>query len=240
MHILICIDDTDDLDSPGTGRLAADLCAILEQRRLARCRYITRHQLFVHPDIPYTSHNAAMCFEADAAASVADIVPVCAQFLSTVPPPASDPGLCIVEPARLASAAPLIEFGYRAKREVLNKDTAYAFAREHAIHLSEHGGTGGGVIGALAGAGLRLAGNDGRLRGGLDFGGADELSVDALLRHADVDAVQGAAGEAPPADALIRLEGKVKTVRRDGRAVLLVAREAGGWRCLTKSELKTY
>lgn len=49
----------------------------------------------------------------------------------------------------------LVAFGQKAKTQVLTKDEAYRFAAEHFIHLTEHGGTGLGVIGALAGAGLR-------------------------------------------------------------------------------------
>ncbi|HUX25196.1 MAG TPA: hypothetical protein VMV87_11320 [Burkholderiales bacterium] len=241
MRILICIDDTDDLDTPGTGRLAERLRVILEQRGLAHCRYITRHQLYVHPDIPYTSHNSAMCFEAEAIATVDELAVACALFLREVAAPASDPGLCIVDLEQLRAAGPLVEFGYSAKREVLNKDAAYSLARFLGVHLSEHGGTGEGVIGALAGAGLRLGGNDGRVRGGLDLGGANEVAVDTLLRHPDIDAVRGTRGEALPGDALVRLSDKVKTVRRGGQAVLLVTREGEeGWRCCSKEELKAY
>jgi hypothetical protein len=35
------------------------------------------------------------------------------------------------------------------------------------IHLSEHGGTGQGIIGALAGVGLRMFGSDGEIKAGL-------------------------------------------------------------------------
>lgn len=241
MRVLICIDDTDDLDSPGTGHLAQRLCGILEQELLARCSYITRHQLFVHPDIPYTSHNSAMCFEAEAVASLEELAAVSAQFLRTVAPPAADPGLCIVDLGQLRYAAPLIEFGHRAKCQVLDKDAAYQLARCLDFHLSEHGGTGQGVIGALAGAGLRLDGNDGRLRGSLDLGDANEVAVDALLRHPYVDAVRTVQDESVPHDALVRLGDKVKTVRRGGRAVLLARREDDGtWHCLSKDELRAY
>lgn len=65
----------------------------------------------------------------------------------------------ILDPKRL------IEFGKMAKQAVTNKQAAYDLARETGIHLSEQGGTGDGVIGAIAGIGLRLSGNDGRYCG---------------------------------------------------------------------------
>ena len=65
MKVFICIDDTDNLESIGTGHLAARLAADLEEKNWGKSSFITRHQLFVHPDVPYTSHNSAMCFEAD-------------------------------------------------------------------------------------------------------------------------------------------------------------------------------
>ncbi len=240
MRVLLCIDDTDDLESPGTGQLADRLRSILETKGLARCSYVTRHQLFVHPAIPYTSHNSAMCFEADATASRDDLVLACAQFLRAVAPPAADPGLCVVDVDLLRDPASLACFGRRAKREVLDKQMAYRLAHALGVHLSEHGGTGQGVIGALAGAGLRLDGNDGRLRGALELG-AEALSVARLLQHPHVEAVCTARGEALPPDAQVRLVGKVKTVRRGGKAVLLAAREGtGGWRNCSKEELEGY
>ncbi len=53
---LIGIDDTDNLESRGTGFRARQLAQQLQQRGLARLRGVTRHQLFVSPEIPYTSH----------------------------------------------------------------------------------------------------------------------------------------------------------------------------------------
>ena len=59
-----------------------------------------------------------------------------------------------------------LAFGQAAKRRPCTKEEAYAIAAaSDAILLREYGGTGDGVIGALAGAALRLAGNDGHFRG---------------------------------------------------------------------------
>lgn len=65
MHIVLCIDDTDNIDSRGTGELATLIADAIEEKGWGSCTGITRHQLFIHPDVPYTSHNSSMCFEAD-------------------------------------------------------------------------------------------------------------------------------------------------------------------------------
>ena len=65
-EILISIDDTDDIDTRGHRRHGRAPGARASRRRgLARCGRVTRHQLLVHPDIAYTSHNSSMCFPAE-------------------------------------------------------------------------------------------------------------------------------------------------------------------------------
>ena len=59
----IGIDDTDNLESRGTGFRARQLAQDLQAAGIARLRGITRHQLCVSPEIPYTSHNSSACLE---------------------------------------------------------------------------------------------------------------------------------------------------------------------------------
>jgi len=246
MNVLISIDDTDNLDSPGTGELSAEIARMIETRGWGDSSFITRHQLFVHPDIPYTSHNSAMCF-------VAVIEPDCREalvadagnFLARQSAPGSDPGLCVVVETSLADAPALVSFGQTAKSSVLTKNDAYSLAQHLGVHLSEHGGTGQGVVGALAGAGLRLSGNDGRIRRKLTIPtGSPRLSVKALRGLPEVDAVQTRTGETLPEDAEVTLDGKVKTVLIGGRSTLLVTSDSHGssmhWRSCSKQELKSY
>jgi len=65
MKLMICMDDTDNLESKGTGWLVEDACREMTAMGWGRYSMISRHQLFVHPDIPYTSHNSSMVFTAD-------------------------------------------------------------------------------------------------------------------------------------------------------------------------------
>lgn len=247
MNLLVCLDDTDNLESRGTGELASLLAAQLAQNGWGRASFVTRHQLLVHPDIPYTSHNSAMCF----AATLEDgqmerFIDHAGLFLERESAPGSDPGLCVAQLEKLTSPERMVAFGRSAKERVLDKKTAYALAKELGVHLSEHGGSGQGVVGALAGAGLRLGGNDGRLKGRLRLGVAGtSVPVGTVLAHPLVEEVRTPDGTVPDCDALVSLEGKVKTVLLGGKSVLLLAEFEGTepgviWRTLTRRELKDY
>jgi tRNA(Ile2) C34 agmatinyltransferase TiaS len=159
MKILLCIDDTDMLGGKGTGKLMEELSANLSGYMELTSGFVSRHQLFVHESIPFTSHNSAMCREV---AINEENIPLLIErskvFLEGESAPGSDPGLCVVLREKLTKEelVNLIAFGHRAKREVLTKRMAYALAEKSKhVHLSEHGGTGQGIIGALAGCGLR-------------------------------------------------------------------------------------
>jgi hypothetical protein len=247
MEIVVCIDDTDSLESRGTGELASLLAADLEASGWGRSRFITRHQLLVHPDIPYTSHNSAMCFAAEIDPSChGKLIRHASAFLARESAEGSDPGLCVVPVDRLSDHAPLIAFGRLAKQAVLKKEEAYALAQRTGIHLSEHGGSGQGVIGAMAGAGLRLSGNDGRLKGHLTIGTVNGAAAVAdILGHADVDEVRAIGGLPVHERDLVQLGEKVKTVLLDGRSVLLVVPAAGAaegvaWQTCSKQQLRSY
>ena len=169
MRILIGIDDTDNLESIGTGEVLENLSAALREKRLGHGGFVTRHQLFIHEDIPYTSHNSAMCCEADVF-DLDQTIDFCRGYMDVSCAEGSDPGLCIVSLDRLADKGELIRFGVSAKILVLTKQAAIEAAARHSgvVWLSEHGGTGGGIIGALAGCGLRLTGSDGKIKGKLN------------------------------------------------------------------------
>lgn len=247
MRILISIDDTDNLDSPGTGALASRIAADLEVNGWGKSSFVTRHQLLVHPDIPYTSHNSAMCFSAEIEASCLEqVISYSAGFLARESAAGSDPGLCVVVIDRLAESDELIRFGQTAKASVLTKESAYELARRAGLHLSEHGGTGQGVIGALAGAGLRLSGNDGRLKGHLEIADAEGwAAVSDICSHVDVDEVRSLNGPPLKGPERVKLGEKVKTVLLEGKSVLLVEPVKGAvagteWRTCSKQQLRSY
>lgn len=247
VQILISIDDTDNLESPGTGELASQIAADLKKNGWGKSGFITRHQLLVHPDIPYTSHNSSMCFSAIIKEDCLEqVIRHSSSFLARESAEGSDPGLCVAVIDHLPESDALIRFGRSAKKSVLTKEAAYEIAWRNGIHLSEHGGTGQGVIGALAGAGLRLGGNDGRLKGQLTFALPEGVvSVAALCVRDDIDEVRAIDGKNVANRDMVRLGEKVKTVLLDGKAVLLVVAadesiERARWKTCPRQMLKNY
>ncbi|MEQ8200336.1 MAG: hypothetical protein ABRQ24_02820 [Syntrophomonadaceae bacterium] len=250
MKVLICIDDTDNIDiKRGTGQLASQLARDIEEKGWGRCEPVTRHQLLVHPDVPYTSHNSAMCFAADIEEEALDeVIAYGSSFLEKERAAGSDPGLCLVIPERLTNPGWLIAYGFSAKQEVLNKDYAYDVAREMGIYLSEHGGTGDGVVGALAGSGLRLSGNDGRFRGKLSIAEPGQATtVREITARSYITRVRSKDdGRVLAEDELVEIGEVVKAVLIDREAVLMVrpltvpGDRGAVWRTCTKDELRCY
>jgi hypothetical protein len=225
MKILVAIDDTDSLETRGTGHLTEEIAQGLVRNGWGERTFITRHQLFVHPDVPYTSHNSAMCFTAEiGVASLDSLISHAASFLERESAVGSDPGLCVAVADRLTGVEDLVEFGRRAKREVLTQDDARLLAKRLGVHLSSHGGTGQGVIGALAGVGLRLSGNDGRLRGHVEVGESESVvSAGLICAHFKMDTVRTPQGRVLGEHETVLLAGqRLKAVFLDGKATLLV------------------
>ena len=168
MKLYVCIDDTDNLDSIGTGELLENMMREAAARGLAKSGFVVRYQFLIDDAIAYTSHNSAMCCTAqtdDRAAFTA----FCENYLRHNAAEGSDPGLCVLTDDDALDYAPLIAFGRLAQTQVLTKAQAYAAAKAFGadVHLSEHGGSGIGVIGALAGVGLRAGKAEGRIKGKL-------------------------------------------------------------------------
>lgn len=226
MKIFLCIDDTDNIDSKGTGEVACELAILIEANGWGYCSPITRHQLLIHPDVPYTSHNSSMCFTADIYRQHLDVtIEAAIKILLTESAEGSDPGLCVFIPEQLSQHQhqQIIEFGLRAKQEVLTKKDAYDLAESLSIHLSEHGGTGQGVIGALAGVGLRLTGNDGRFKGQHKLHSNKKIvTVKEILAETAIDLVRTPTGLLLNEEELLTLGDKLKSVLLNHQSVLLV------------------
>lgn len=242
MRCIISMDDTDNLETRGTGWLVEDACKRMSAMDWGEFSMISRHQLYVHPDIPYTSHNSSMVFTADLRVDREEVITFLSDFLRAESAPGSDPGLCVTAEPDDASRERLVAFGRSAKNTVLTKADAYDLAASLGVHLSEHGGTGGGVIGALAGVGLRLWGNDGRYRGWFHYAReGSEMTADELCQCEPVDEVRTPQGQLVTGASRVILSDRVKTVRMGGKSVLLVHPAQGGThRMVTKDELKKY
>jgi hypothetical protein len=217
------LDDTDNLESRGTGQLARRIAGILA----GSCAVlgVTRHQLLRDPRVPYTKNNssAAILLNGDGSLDPDRILDQVRSLMVADFQPGSDPGLCVAQ-----EAPPVVmEFGQRAQREVVTQEEARAIAARHGIALLGLGGTEGGVIGALAAVGLAAGGGDGRY---VQVGRLREISgllpVAALL-EAGIPAVQTADGQ--PVTGGLVLVDKLRPARRSARPVAVVEWTGDHW-----------
>jgi len=158
-HLLfIGLDDTDTLESRGTGHLARMVATALtgDYQLLG----VTRHQLLIDPRVPYTAKNssAAILLKWNGYLDVEALTTRVQVMIRDNFNFGSDPGLCIA--SRVPSA--ISTFGRRVQHDVVTQAEARALAAAHAIRLIGLGGNEDGVIGALAAVGLAATGDDGR------------------------------------------------------------------------------
>ena len=187
MKVYLGFDDTDTHGSSyGTGKLVRWFQSAMPEG--FTCLGVVRQQLLVCDKIPYTSHNSAACLIADMTEPdlLNDAIERAANHLKHYALNGSDPGLCVV--AEFDSAIDsLIEFGVFCTRAVSTQRQALGAAKK--AHLSGHGGTNDGIIGAAAAVGLTISGWSGRF---IEFGNlrglADEISV-AELNHMGIEVI---------------------------------------------------
>lgn len=226
---LVGIDDTDNAESIGTGRLARMLADHLESRGLLAVGGVTRHQLLVHPEIPYTSHNSSACIagHSEAAARTA-LTGAAREFLCEHFHRGANPGLCVCAAESVPEA--LIALARRAQREVLRLDEFDRIAAGVDVDLWWGGQTGQGRIGAASGLALRSTGEDGRfiaLRGIRDLEGT--VRVAEILTRSAVASVESEDGSPLAPTETVETGGWVRPSLRAGRPVLRVRREGGRW-----------
>jgi tRNA(Ile2) C34 agmatinyltransferase TiaS len=221
--IFIGLDDTDTLESRGTGHLAREIAAAMatDYPMLG----VTRHQLLVDPRVPCTRNNscAAIALDVDGEVEPGALLARVRALMLDDYQPGSDPGLCV---ARAVPAA-VTAFGHRAQRELVSQDDARALAAEHEVLLQGLGGDEDGVIGALAAVGLAASGEDGRY---VLVGRSRELRglhpVSALL-EAGVVAVQTLDGQ-PVTQGSVQTD-KLRPARRGGRPIAVVEWAGDHW-----------
>jgi tRNA(Ile2) C34 agmatinyltransferase TiaS len=160
MHIYLGFDDTDNLGaSQGTGKLAR----WFERELPVGCRLtgVVRQQLLVNELIPYTSHNSSACaiVLAPDSSAINTLIARAAAHVESHSLEGSDPGLCAAWGENGALLG-LTAFGRRCTRELVTQREAMEAAS--GFHLSGHGGTNGGIIGAAAAVGLTASGWSGR------------------------------------------------------------------------------
>jgi hypothetical protein len=143
---------------------------------------VVRQQLLVDERIPYTSHNSSACVVIDISDPAIEkaLLPLAVDHIERQAAEGSDPGLCVAregDPALMELAV----FGHLCATRIVTQKNALQAAS--GIHLSGHGGSNDGIIGAAAAVGLTASGWSGRF---IEFAGLrrfpDMVSVSELER----------------------------------------------------------
>lgn len=237
MHYLIGIDDTDNLETRGTGHRVRQLAKWLAENELAVPKGITRHQLLIHPQIPYTSHNSSACLSVETT-NADDLWEASREFLMREAATGSDVGLCLGEWDAIREEA--TSFGRRAKTEVLTMLEAQRTASISGIWCEGLTGTGGGIIGALAGIGLHRAGNDGRF---LWLPGLRELKgkypIADVIAKGHIERVCTLEQAELSPEEIVDVGEWVRPILKNGQSTLYVEEQNHEWHILSKEQIKS-
>ncbi len=221
MRIFIGLDDTDTAESDrGTGKLAR----WVEDKLPIACRLwgVVRHQLLMDDAIPFTTHNSSACciVEAEDVQLLNNLISTAVDHVLLNFIPGSDPGLCVV-PEGHSSIPGLISFGLLCTKRVVTQDEALRAASGG--HLSGHGGTNDGIIGAAAAVGLTAYGWGGRF---IEFGRLRDFPEKvrvAEVRKAGIAVVSiDRDGRVPLSENVIDTKGWLRPRLWGGRPVLPV------------------
>ena len=229
MRVYIGFDDTDNITADrGTGKLAR----WFENELPEACRVegVVRQQLLVDERIPYTSHNSSACVIVDAPdASWAPLLTARAiEHVKRHSLEGSDPGVCIACEED-GSLAELIAFGRACTSRVVTQKEALEAASKW--HLSGHGGTNDGIIGAAAAVGLTASGWSGRF---IEYGNlrkfSDPIRVLELERSNIVVVSSDRDARVPAPEDIVHTKGWLRPRLWSKQAVLLVTpKDEGVW-----------
>ncbi len=161
-EFIIGVDDTDSLESRGTGHIVRTLALHLKSMGLFDPKCIVRHQLFFHPDIPFTSHNSSASVYGILKVEEKELINESESFLLTNSAEGSDAGFCLTDFSN-PKLHEISDFGRRAKRSIVTKVMAHELAESANVYLNGLVGEKIGVIGALAAVGLFATKSDGRV-----------------------------------------------------------------------------
>lgn len=238
MKMFVAFDDTDNIDSDfGTGKLTR----WFENELPEGCTLwgVVRHQLPVLKEIPYTSHNSSACavIEASAYTAVSELISRAVDHVVKHAAPGSDPGVCVAcedDPA----ITQLMDFGLKCSQRVVTQKEAMNAC--YGIHLSGHGGTNDGIIGAAAAVGLSAYGRSGRF---IEYGRLRDfppvVSVSELEAHGIMVISVDRDALAPGPHDMIDTHGWLRPRLWDGRVLLPVCRNDGqGWKPLAGKNRK--
>jgi hypothetical protein len=237
MKYLIGVDDTDNLESRGTGHRVRQLAQWLAENQLASPLGVTRHQLLVDPQIPYTSHNSSACLSVETE-NPDGVWEASREFLLRESAEGSDVGLTLARWDSINDGA--YSFARRAKLEVLTMLEAQQTASRSQIRCEGLTGTHGGIIGALSAVGLHRAGNDGRF---LWLPGLRELrgtyQVNEICEKGHINRICTIENIDLPDKTIVDIGEWNRPILRDGKATLYVEENNHEWHVISKDRIKS-
>jgi len=239
MRVYIGFDDTDNKGADrGTGKLAR----WFEKELPKGCSLwgVVRQQLLLHDEIPYTSHNSSACVVVHMPdmSLLEQLTTKAIEHVEHYSLDGSDPGVCVACEDH-ATMPQLTAFGRRCTCQVVTRKEALEVAS--GVHLSGHGGTNDGIIGAAAAVGLTASGWSGRL---IEFNGLRDfphIVPVADLEHSDILVVSlDRNAQVPAPEDLVDTKGWLRPRLWGDRAVLSVKSMAGGiWESLGEKRKKS-
>jgi hypothetical protein len=127
---------------------------------------VVRQQLLMDDAIPFTTHNSSACaiIEAPDPSFTDELISRAVKHIERHFIQGSDPGLCLSYEGHPALFR-LISFGRACATRIMTQKEVVQAASD--VHLSGHGGTNDGIIGAAAAVGLTAYGWGGRF---IEFG----------------------------------------------------------------------
>lgn len=218
-QFIIGLDDTDAEGSRGTGDVARALAAHIEAEGWGTSLGVTRHELMRSDKIKDTGHNFCYALTIATDRSVLDLEDALVSYLRKEAAKGSDPGLAIM--GRHADLPHALAFGRRCQTEIMRLDWAQTFANESNVALRGLGRDRRGTVGALAAAGLRSGGGDGRF---IDLRGIRELegivTAGQMRERTAIDQIISEAGEPIDRDDRIETFGWIRPRLEGGKSVV--------------------
>ena len=238
MRIYIGFDDTDNKNANrGTGKLAR----WFEKELPEGCRMwgVVRQQLLLHDDIPYTSHNSSACVVVDVPDGdmLGELIERAVAHVERHSLVGSDPGVCVASNGD-RDLSVLVDFGRLCTRKVVTQKDA--LRATSGVHLSGHGGTNDGIIGAAAAVGLTASGWSGRF---IEFGGLRDFPEQVTVSELEqvrilVTSLERDAKQPAPED-LVFTHNWLRPRLWGNRAVLPARKMSEGfWESLGKKQKK--